>query len=66
MTGSDDEFPFGRGFVAACIVIGAILLCGILLAVTGLRGDPADLAAPAGRRAGSVRHREPAGPTGSG
>lgn len=63
MTGTDDEFPFGRGFVAACIVIGAILLCGIVLAVTGLRGDPAtSLPAPAEAPSPSASPSHPTGP----
>lgn len=31
----NDHSPYGRGFVAASIVIGAILLCGALLIITG-------------------------------
>jgi hypothetical protein len=30
----EDKSPFGPGFVAACIVVGAILLCGVVLLVT--------------------------------
>ncbi|MGW6281998.1 hypothetical protein [Kribbella sp. NPDC055071] len=31
----DTKSPFGPGFVAACIVVGAVLVCGILLLVGG-------------------------------
>ncbi|HEY0619283.1 MAG TPA: hypothetical protein VGD15_16895 [Kribbella sp.] len=43
MSENEDQSPFGRGFVAACIVIGAILLCGGVLIISGLdspSGDP--------------------------
>ena len=36
MAETDDQSPYGRGFIAACIVIAAILLCGGLLIITGL------------------------------
>ena len=35
MSANEDKSPYGRGFIAACIVIGAILLCGGLLLFTG-------------------------------
>ncbi|GAA1574326.1 MULTISPECIES: hypothetical protein [Kribbella] len=68
---SEEESPFGRGFVAACIVIGAVLLCGVALLVGG-RSSSAST--PAGERqaAGSVsaaaasgEPTEPAQPAGS-
>jgi hypothetical protein len=39
MSENEDQSPFGRGFVAACIVIGAILACGGVLLATGLSSD---------------------------
>ena len=45
MTETDDQNPYGRGFVAACIVIGAILLCGGVLIIAGLT-DSASASAP--------------------
>ncbi|GAB2639644.1 hypothetical protein GCM10009743_13420 [Kribbella swartbergensis] len=39
MNDNDDQSPYGRGFIAACIVIAAILLCGTVLLVTGLTDD---------------------------
>lgn len=35
----EDQSPFGPGFVAACIVVGAVLLCGVVLLVTGPSAD---------------------------
>ncbi|TCN39708.1 hypothetical protein EV644_103208 [Kribbella orskensis] len=67
MSENEDQSPFGRGFVAACIVIGAILACGGLLIITGLSSDassaptPASLPAPAGIDLAA----EPAGPAGT-
>ena len=67
MSDNEDQSPFGRGFVAACIVIGAILACGGLLIITGLTSDasstptPASLPAPAGIDPAS----EPAAPAGT-
>ena len=46
MSDNEDQSPYGRGFVAACIVIAAILLCGALLLITGLTANPADTADP--------------------
>jgi hypothetical protein len=45
MNENEDQSPFGRGFIAACIVIGAVLLCGALLLITGLTSDPSDASA---------------------
>jgi hypothetical protein len=39
MNDNEDQSPYGRGFIAACIVIGAILLCGALLLITGLTSN---------------------------
>lgn len=36
MSETEGQSPFGRGFVAASIVIGAVLACGGVLLVTGL------------------------------
>jgi hypothetical protein len=46
MSANEDKSPYGRGFIAACIVIGAILLCGALLlfsnpAASGTTGSSA-------------------------
>ncbi len=41
MSENEDQSPFGRGFIAACIVIGAVLLCGAVLIITNLTSDPA-------------------------
>ena len=40
MSENEDQSPFGRGFIAACIVIGAILACAGALLVTGLSSAP--------------------------
>jgi len=42
---SEEKSPFGRGFVAACIVVGAVLLCGVLLLVSALISDDGHQAA---------------------
>jgi hypothetical protein len=34
MSETEDQSPFGRGFIAACIIITAILACGVLLLFT--------------------------------
>ncbi|MFC5261838.1 hypothetical protein ACFPJ1_06920 [Kribbella qitaiheensis] len=47
MSENEDQSPFGRGFVAACIVIGAILACGSLLIITGLTSDASSTPTPA-------------------
>jgi hypothetical protein len=33
---TQEKSPYGAGFVAACIVVGAVLLCGLLILVAGL------------------------------
>ena len=40
MSENEDQSPFGRGFIAAAIVIVTILACGGILLVTGLTADP--------------------------
>ncbi|MFK4083489.1 hypothetical protein ACI2LF_05230 [Kribbella sp. NPDC020789] len=45
MSESDSSTPFGPGFVAACIVIAAILACGVILLVAP---DPSDATASRG------------------
>ncbi|HET6986401.1 MAG TPA: hypothetical protein VFI00_07280, partial [Kribbella sp.] len=47
----EDQSPFGPGFVAACIVVGAVLLCGVVLLVTG---PASDTESAAGGMSGSV------------
>ncbi|TDW18283.1 hypothetical protein [Kribbella kalugense] len=32
---TEEKSPYGAGFIAACIVVGAVLLCGLLILVTG-------------------------------
>ncbi|MGZ0149686.1 hypothetical protein ACXJJ3_21675 [Kribbella sp. WER1] len=63
---SEEQSPFGRGFVAACIVIGAVVLCGALLIVGG---RSTSTAAPAQQAAGTISSAEeptaPAQPVGS-
>ncbi|TWD80724.1 hypothetical protein FB561_1812 [Kribbella amoyensis] len=53
----EENAAFGRGFVAAAIVVGAVLLCGVLLLITGLTSsgtaDAAGTASSAGRGPGS-------------
>jgi hypothetical protein len=65
MTETDDQNPYGRGFVAACIVIGAVLLCGGVLIIAGLT-DSASASAPASASAAvattPVGTPEPVGP----
>ncbi|WP_433164153.1 hypothetical protein [Kribbella sp. CA-247076] len=39
MNDNEDQSPYGRGFVAASIVVAAVLLCGALLLITGLTSD---------------------------
>ena len=55
----EDQSPFGRGFVAASIVIGAVLLCGALLLITGLTSDSSG-ASVSSVSAGTTDSREPA------
>ena len=47
MSDKEDQSPYGRGFVTACIVIAAILLCGALLLITGLTSPTPNAAADA-------------------
>ena len=42
MSEKDDKSPFGAGFVAACVVVGAVLVCGVLLLVSGVTSDRSD------------------------
>jgi hypothetical protein len=58
MTETDDQNPYGRGFVAACIVIGAILLCGGVLVIAGLTDSAS---APASASVATI----PAAPAGT-
>ncbi|ADB29265.1 hypothetical protein Kfla_0136 [Kribbella flavida DSM 17836] len=44
-TSPEATSPYGRGFVAACLVLGAILLCGGALVVTDLATSPGTPAA---------------------
>jgi hypothetical protein len=65
---SEEQSPFGRGFIAASIVIGAVLLCGALL-IIGNRMSSDATAAPvsaqqraAADRSSDEEASEPAGP----
>jgi hypothetical protein len=62
MNENEDQSPFGRGFIAACIVIGAILLCGALLLITGLTSGGRTQAASAGEPAQTASTPQPATP----
>lgn len=47
----DEKSPYGAGFIAACIVVGAVLICGVVIIFAGGHGaTPASAAAqqPAG------------------
>ncbi|MEI8407040.1 MULTISPECIES: hypothetical protein [unclassified Kribbella] len=72
MNENEDQSPVGRGFIAASIVIGAVLLCGALLLITGLTSDPADASAgtatsePAQTTTGSSAAATPATESGPG
>ncbi|MGW6200232.1 hypothetical protein ACWF0M_29095 [Kribbella sp. NPDC055110] len=35
MSESEDKSPYGPGFIASCVVVGAVLVCGIAMIVTG-------------------------------
>jgi len=59
MSDKEDQSPYGRGFIAACIVIAAILLCGALLLITGLTANPAGTAAAASDPAGTTSSPAP-------
>lgn len=43
-----DKSAFGPGFVASCIVVGAVLVCGVLLLVGGVTSDRSDAASSSG------------------
>jgi hypothetical protein len=63
MTKTDDQNPYGRGFVAACIVIGAVLLCGGVLIIAVLTdSDSASASAPAAIATTPAGTPEPVGP----
>ncbi len=67
MSETEDQSPFGRGFVAACIIIGAVLACGGVLLVTGLSSDPGAAQAAQGPGSPTSRPGDPgAGEAGSG
>ena len=64
MNDNKDQSPFGRGFIAACIVIGAVLLCGALVLITGLTSGGTTQVASAGEPAQTTStprpsHRHP-------
>ncbi|MFI6679816.1 hypothetical protein [Kribbella sp. NPDC050470] len=44
----NEKSPYGRGFIAACIVVAAVLLCGALLLISGPRStaNPATASNP--------------------
>jgi hypothetical protein len=45
MSDTEDQSPYGRSFIAACIVIGAVVLCAAVLIITGLTSDASDASA---------------------
>ncbi len=78
MSENEQKSPFGAGFAAACIVVGAVLVCGILLLVSGpnhsdastgttqssAAGDPG--APVSSRTDGQTAGARPATPSGNG
>jgi hypothetical protein len=43
---NDEKSPYGAGFIAACIVVGAVLICGVVIIFAGRHGStPATAAA---------------------
>ncbi|HEY0472494.1 MAG TPA: hypothetical protein VGD34_12530 [Kribbella sp.] len=61
MSENEDQSPYGRGFVAACIVIGVILLCGAVLLITGLTSPSVDPTAATGPATGAATPSEASG-----
>ncbi|HZX04820.1 hypothetical protein [Kribbella sp.] len=65
MSKSEDRSPYGPGFVAACIVVGAIVICGVaLIATTGSSSGRSGTAAAQQDAAGAGqlgRATQPAG-----
>ncbi|MGC4936690.1 hypothetical protein [Kribbella sp. DT2] len=51
MTDKHEDSPYTRGFLAAAIVIGAVLICGTVLLFTGNSGTPTSDDNPAGTSA---------------
>lgn len=66
MSETEDQSPFGRGFVAACIIIGAVLACGGALLVTGPSSDAGSQAAAQGPGSDSRSGGTGSGDAGSG
>jgi hypothetical protein len=63
VTETDDRNPYGRGFVAACIVIGSVLLCGGVLIIAGLTDSAsASASSPAAAATTPAGTPEPVGP----
>jgi hypothetical protein len=70
MSENDKKSPFGPGFVAACIVVGAVLVCGVLLLVSGPASGRSDASrgttySPATPDRGATQGSPPDGQTGS-
>lgn len=63
MSETEGQSPFGRGFVAASIVIGAVLACGGVLLVTGLSNTSTSGNTSSVVDSGSAP--QPAGPAGT-
>lgn len=63
---SDDESttPFGPGFVAACIVIAAVITCGLVVLVAGGGSATTDLSNPAAAANGEGRRSDARGSAG--
>ncbi len=62
MNENKDQSPFGRGFIAACIVIGAVLLCGALVLITGLTSSGTTQVASTSEPAQTISTPQPATP----
>ncbi|MEU8226585.1 hypothetical protein [Kribbella sp. NPDC048915] len=54
---SDEKSPYGAGFIAACIVIGAVLICGLVIIFAG--GDDAKPVSAAEQRPVAAASAEP-------
>jgi len=61
MSENEAQSPFGRSFIAACIVIGAVLLCGAILIISNLTSSDASATSAVRQRPSGAL---PATPTG--
>lgn len=65
MSETEAKSPFGRGFVAACIVIAATLACGAILLITSLTSDNSPTTTPPAPATSGVEARPGAGSRGA-